>query len=164
MNVVKLTLLIDPSKCIGCYACEVACKQEHGLSGWAEPFIKVKEVRRLHGTYVSYVPVVCRHCGRPPCIEVCPTGALEKTKEGAVLLDVEKCIGCGACIPVCPFKALVFDPEEGVVKKCDLCVERVKEGLEPSCVAHCPSSALVFGETSSLIDELRSKSAGQLAK
>ena len=150
----KLSMLVDPSKCVGCHACEVACMQEHSSS---RPMVRVEEVEAELG--LRYVPVVCRHCGRPPCVEVCPTEALRVAANGVVVLDASRCIGCGACIPVCPFKAIGYDPDRGVATKCDMCMSRVGRGLPPSCVAYCPTGALRFGDLSSLASDLRRESA-----
>ena len=154
----QYTLIIDVERCVGCYACEVACKQENNISIGNPSWIKVVQVGpKLEGDklVMHFVPTVCKHCGNPPCIEACPEDAISKREDGIVLIDAELCIGCKACIEACPFKVPQFNPETNLVEKCTLCVHRIEKGLKPNCVTHCPAEAIFFGEPAKLAKQLR---------
>ena len=117
----RVALIFHAKDCCGCHACEVACKQEHGLS------VGPRLVRILEkGSH--FKPIYCYHCSRPPCRDICPTDAIYQDKRGIVLINEEACIGCKACFDACPFGAIQFDDEKEVAIKCDLCQRRVKEG------------------------------------
>jgi tetrathionate reductase subunit B len=93
-----------------------------------------------------FVPKLCNHCSHPACVQVCPTGATYKTKDGFVLIDHEYCIGCQYCVQACPYGARFFIPEKGVSDKCTWCYHRVVKGLKPACVEVCPVQARMFGD------------------
>jgi Fe-S-cluster-containing dehydrogenase component len=93
-----------------------------------------------------FVPKLCNHCTHPACVQVCPTGATYKTKDGFVLIDHEYCIGCQYCVQACPYGARFFIPEKGVSDKCTWCYHRVVKGLKPACVEVCPVGARMFGD------------------
>jgi len=162
----KKSLLVDMELCYGCFSCEVACKQEHQL-GVGPHFIKVKQVgpTRIGGKLVmDFVPMACRHCGKPACIEACPEDAIYKRSDGIVLINEEKCTGCQLCIEACPFGAPQFIPEENIVQKCDLCVERIDQGLLPACVQVCPTGALIFGDPNLLSEQKRQRCAEKVCR
>jgi anaerobic dimethyl sulfoxide reductase subunit B len=92
----------------------------------------------------------CNHCEKPICAEVCPVGAIHKRSDGIVLLDAERCMGCGYCAWACPYGALQYDEVAGRMTKCNFCVERIDAGLAPACVTACPLRALDFGEQAEL--------------
>ena len=93
------------------------------------------------------MPLQCRHCEDAPCVQVCPTGAICRLNpESPVLVDQGKCIGCEFCVQVCPFGVIRVASDGKVIVKCDLCVSRLAQGLEPACVASCPVRALAFEE------------------
>ena len=94
-----------------------------------------------------FVPKLCNHCTHPACVQVCPTGATYRTKDGVVLIDHEYCIGCRYCVQACPYGARYFDEERGVSDKCTWCYHRITKNLEPACVEVCPVGARVFGDT-----------------
>lgn len=153
----RYTMLARRDQCLGCQACEIACKQEHGIPvgpRWMRVItFGPEEVRgRLR---LSFNQVRCMHCGQPPCIDACPTNAISKRADGIVLIDDELCIGCGACLEACPFAAPQFNPEKGTMEKCDLCVHRVDEGLKPACVLVCPTGTLIFGDAGQVSEEIR---------
>lgn len=93
-----------------------------------------------------FVPKLCNHCTHPACVQVCPTGATYRTKDGVVLIDHEYCIGCRYCVQACPYGARYFNEETGVTDKCTWCYHRITKGLQPACVEVCPVGARVFGD------------------
>ena len=109
----EVSLMVLQKDCMGCHACEVACKQEHGL-GVGPRFIKVIE------RAPSYIPIYCHHCAKPPCKDSCPVEAISRNEWGIVRVDEELCIGCKACVEACPFGAMQFDEEKEVALMCDL--------------------------------------------
>ena len=93
-----------------------------------------------------FVPKLCNQCTHPPCVQVCPTGASYRTKDGVVLIDYEYCIGCEYCVQACPYGARFFAPERGTSEKCTWCYHRITKGLDPACVEVCPVGARIFGD------------------
>jgi Fe-S-cluster-containing dehydrogenase component len=144
----RKAILVDIDSCYGCFACEVACKQEHNLPIDIH-YIRVHKIgpKKVDGRLrMDFHPMQCRHCARPPCIEACPENAITQRTDGIVLISEELCIGCLKCIEACPFGAIECHPETGLAGKCDLCVDRIDQGELPSCVYHCPTEALQFGD------------------
>ncbi|WP_456455898.1 4Fe-4S dicluster domain-containing protein [Thermovibrio sp.] len=145
----KPVLIFDQGKCMSCKACMAACQLEHGLNETPQVnlfWIEEKEVGNYpKAKLVFSQEKICKECFDHPCVLACPFNAI-KVKEGrVVVIDDEKCTGCGKCVPACPFNAIVID-KEGKARKCDLCFERSVRGNDvPRCVAVCPSGALVFG-------------------
>ncbi|HEX4975924.1 MAG TPA: DmsC/YnfH family molybdoenzyme membrane anchor subunit [Pseudomonadales bacterium] len=133
--------------CIGCHACEAACSEKNDNP----PHISFRSVGYVEGgTYPDYkrmnISMACNHCDDPVCLKGCPTKAYTKHAEyGAVLQDPETCFGCGYCTWVCPYNAPQLDPIKGQVSKCNMCVDRLEEGLKPACVSACLGNALDFG-------------------
>jgi Fe-S-cluster-containing dehydrogenase component len=162
----QTTLLIDIDKCIRCHACEVACKVEHGLQFGPRP-IRVLTIgpREIDGNlHLDFVPVLCLHCEEPYCARFCSTGAIYKTSEGSVLIDENKCTGCGSCTYGCPYGAMNFDQETKKAVKCDLCQHRLNAGLEPSCVQHCIGGALQSMSTNQVQDLTEGKHRAFIGK
>ena len=139
----KVTLIINKKDCMGCHACEVACKQEHQL-GVGPRLVQVIE------KISEYVPIYCHHCAKPPCKEACPVEAIFRNEQGIVLIKDDLCIGCRDCIQACPFGAMQFDENSEVALKCDLCVDRLSENKEPACVSVCPTRCIRFQEEKSI--------------
>lgn len=147
--------VIDLSKCIGCGACEAACDFVHE----GTPFIK------MYRTAIGLdIPVSCLHCRKAPCIDVCPTGAMTREKQGAVYVVESKCIGCMACLYACPFAIPELDRRAGVAIKCDLCRVLRKDGLEPACSSICPTNAIVYGFDKTVFDTVKQRVAEVFAK
>lgn len=146
----RLSMAIDLDSCIGCHSCTVVCKQENNV-GLGMFYSQVYTIGP-NGTYpdleMYYLPVACQHCDNPECVNVCPTGASYVREDGIVLVDNENCIGCLSCISACPYGVRAYDEtkENGVIEKCTLCVDRIDEGKDPACVAHCPGQARIFGD------------------
>jgi carbon-monoxide dehydrogenase iron sulfur subunit len=160
----KGMLNIEIARCTGCKTCEIECAVAHSVSRTLTGVIKggEKVQKRIHVEKAGdlNVPVNCRHCEDAPCVAVCPTGAMNRFSQGfPVLLDEAKCIGCRACLVVCPFGAISMAVEGRVVSKCDLCVKRQAEGLQPACAAGCPTKAITFTNSDSIAAEARRKTA-----
>jgi len=139
--------------CIGCRACEIACKDKNGLS--AGP--RFRRVQYIEGgsypdVFAYKVNISCNHCAEPACLPACPTGAIWKRREdGIVDIDSTLCIGCRRCEAVCPYGAPQFIPELNIVSKCNLCVDEIESGRKPYCVSACMMRVLDVGP----IDQLR---------
>ncbi len=170
----------DTTVCIGCKACEVACKEwnnlpaDHlGLTGdsydntgqlSANTWRHVAFIERVEDRPTTMRPFqsnwlmmsdVCKHCHNPPCMEACPTGALFKTEFDTVVVQQDICNGCGYCVPACPFGVVDLNPLDGKAHKCTLCYDRLKGGLEPACAKSCPTDSIQFGE----VPELQARAA-----
>ncbi|OGR07344.1 MAG: hypothetical protein A2341_03235 [Deltaproteobacteria bacterium RIFOXYB12_FULL_58_9] len=158
---------IDTTKCIGCNACMRACRAENDVSEgvnrtWVERYrIDAHESVRVDiadkGDYVFepvagdvarafFVPKICNHCEKSVCSQVCPVGASYMSKDGVVLVDHQRCIGCGYCVQACPYGTRYIDPRTHMADKCTLCYHRITRGLQPACVASCPTGARMFGD------------------
>lgn len=141
------SLYYNGDLCIGCHSCEVACKVEHNLpAGVNRVQILAEGPTIINGELrLDFKRVACMRCPEPSCIEVCPTGAIKKRQNGVVLVNRSLCTGCQDCIEVCLYNAIKFHPQNGWAEICDLCADRLSEGLAPFCVQHCMSGALFFG-------------------
>ncbi|HJW23315.1 MAG TPA: 4Fe-4S dicluster domain-containing protein [Rhodocyclaceae bacterium] len=159
---VRWGLLIDTTQCSSdCTACVDACQTENHISGTAptdSQWLRKVELKDMRSGRSASVPVMCQHCAKPACVDVCPTGASFKRADGIVLVDRHACIGCRYCMMACPYKARSFvhapvddqNPEvprgKGCVEGCTLCVHRVDKGQQPACVESCPNQAMLFGD------------------
>ena len=134
----------DMTKCIGCRSCEVACNEQNGNPA----DIKWRRVGELEGgtypdTQRSYLSMGCNHCLSADCLKGCPVDAYKKDPvTGIVMHSADACIGCQYCVWNCPYSVPQFNPERGVVGKCDMCQGRLAEDLEPACVNACPENAI----------------------
>ena len=168
----RWAMVFDLKRCIGCNACVAACKTENLLpEGVFFTRTFVEEVGTFPDVRRFYVPTLCNHCQNAPCEKACPSGATYTREDGIVMVDQEKCIGCSACAVACPydnrtlltrkkldssyfgagpqvaFEALRHERwQSGAVTKCDFCRRRLDDGLEPACVARCPTDARIFGD------------------
>ncbi|MEM4045169.1 MAG: 4Fe-4S dicluster domain-containing protein, partial [Fervidicoccaceae archaeon] len=154
---VRYGFLYDESRCISCLSCVIACSSNNYGEFMEDqnpnPFwrtlatnirVVIKEVGRAEINLLS-----CQHCERPPCVEVCPTGASHIDRSnGLVEIDYEKCIGCKACVTACPYNARWLDKVKMLPMKCmgEACKARVSRGELPFCVAVCPANARAFGD------------------
>jgi Fe-S-cluster-containing dehydrogenase component len=134
---------LDLDRCVGCGACVIACRIEHGWPDGA-PWRRIVpfNLDRVPGGPTWHFSVACHHCEDPACLRACPSGAYERRADGTVLLHGERCLGCRYCEMACPFGAPVFDERSGIMMKCDFCHERVERGLQPACISACPTGAL----------------------
>ncbi len=182
----RVGFFTDTSVCIGCKACEVACKQwngvpaaEHldllgmsfdntgalGANAWRHvAFIEQTVDLGMPGAAGDGVrwlmaSDVCKHCSHAGCLDVCPTGALFRTEVGTVVVQQNICNGCGYCVSACPYGVIERRAGDGRAQKCTLCYDRLHGGLEPACAKACPTDSIQFGELS----ELRERAAARVA-
>lgn len=166
--------LTDTSVCIGCKACEVACKEWNGLESSAinftgasydntgnfsaENWRHVKFIEQSGPT--EYQPGkwlmmsdVCKHCSDAPCMEVCPTGAIIRTEFDTVYIQQDVCNGCQNCVSACPFGVVNSNPKTGLVNKCTFCYDRLQGGMQPACAKACPTESIKFGKLADMLSE-----------
>lgn len=172
-------IVVDLDRCVGCMTCVLNCKEENMTRPgvWWNQILQVENTDIGRITYVRYA---CMHCEDPPCVKACPNQAIYQRSDGIVLVDKKKCAGIGACAQACPYDVIVMTPDEdyfpgqeapweaesaahrahppGKASMCTLCVHRVDEGLQPICVAGCPSRAMVFGDLDDPQSSIRAKS------
>jgi formate dehydrogenase iron-sulfur subunit len=158
----------DPTVCIGCKACEVACKQWNQLPAFDDERSTLSgnsydNTRKLDGTHWRHVKFVeqidedrrdgrwtmlsdvCKHCVQAGCLEVCPTGAIIRTEFDTVVIQSDTCNGCKACLAACPFGVIDINPVSNTAQKCTLCYDRLQAGMEPACSQACPTDSITFG-------------------
>jgi len=165
----RLGMVIDLDRCIGCDACTLACKAEQGTPG---DVYYARVYKRVFGEYPNvrgfFLPVLCNQCENPACMNSCPAHAITITPEGVVVVDDDKCTGCKTCVAACPYGNMFLPDGYGktyyndyvtpieefhrkyrkpnTAMKCDFCLHRVRQGLDPACVAACPAEARIFGD------------------
>jgi anaerobic dimethyl sulfoxide reductase subunit B (iron-sulfur subunit) len=149
---------IDQSRCIGCNSCTVSCMQWHDIPPGTVQWMRVYqwETGTFPDTRLHILPVPCYHCDNPVCLKACPNGAIYKEeKYGAVLVNPDKCQGARKCWQACPYGSPQFQGDEPGAKmsKCNMCIDRLEQGLKPICVLSCSMRALEFGP----LDELLKK-------
>lgn len=147
------SMVIRQNNCIDCERCKEACvKTNHVPSyGYRTTILEMKRDIGPDETERIFMPVLCNHCNRPPCVRVCPTKATFKNKEnGIVMMDYKKCIGCKTCMSACPYNARYFNEEIRAVDKCNFCYDtRLTKGKkDTACVEACPADVRVFGDLS----------------
>ena len=153
-------ILTDLTRCIGCGACTLACKEANGLRASEVDQLDAYTwcaIRKEKGLYVKRQ---CMHCFEPTCASVCPVGALHKTDLGAIVYEVDKCFGCRYCVMACPFNIPKYQWDTPLprVGKCVMCYStRLKEGRQPACTDVCPARATVFGERDELLAVARER-------
>lgn len=158
----QLGFYFDQSKCNGCKACQIACKDKHDTPigvNWRRVVEYTGGSWQQDGdtftpnVFSYYTSISCNHCKTPICVQVCPTTAMHQGEDGVVTVDPGKCVGCRYCEWACPYSAPQFNAELGHMTKCDLCADYRATGQNPACVDACPSRALDWGP----IEELREK-------
>src|SRR5918999_2434341 len=175
----------DTTLCIGCKACEVACKEWNQLpamNGGAntlsgDSYDNTRELNGINWRHVKFVEQfdatdphrtdgrwllmsdVCKHCVEAGCLEVCPTGAIIRTQFDTVVIQSNTCNGCRDCIAACPFDVIEINPTSGTAQKCTLCYDRLQVGLTPACAQACPTASIQFGP----VKELRRRADQRVA-
>lgn len=163
-------ILLDSTRCVGCGACMLACREKNGLPESSEPdlsatqFTVVRQARGKDGD-VNYRRM-CMHCQDPACASVCPVGALHKTVTGPVVYNADICLGCRYCIQACPFGVPRYEwtalaPR---VRKCLFCADRLAQGKINACAEACQFGATVAGDRDELLREARSRLAAEPSK
>jgi anaerobic dimethyl sulfoxide reductase subunit B (iron-sulfur subunit) len=162
----SMTFLLDVKRCSGCQACIVACMDQNDLFDrkrhdfWRQVF-KIENGSFPEVT-ISFISVACTQCQETPCLLSCPTGAIYKDEEtGIICIRQEFCIGCHSCSLACPFGVPRFD-KNGKMEKCQMCRERIDNGLEPACVHTCPTKALKYGDINELSQQVAIKSSSRI--
>jgi formate dehydrogenase iron-sulfur subunit len=169
----------DTTVCIGCKACEVACKEWNNLPAdnlalTGQSYDNTGALSANTWRHVAFIEKpgarggvrdnaqppfqsgwlmmsdVCKHCHNAPCLEACPTGALFRTEFDTIVVQQDICNGCGYCVPACPFGVVDINTLDGKAHKCTLCYDRLKGGLEPACAKACPTDSIQFGEVHEL--------------
>ena len=163
----------DTTVCIGCKACEVACKEWNQLPAAGggvttlsgDSYDNTRRLDGLHWRHVRFVEQftpdrvdgrwllmsdVCKHCVNAGCLEVCPTGAIIRTEFDTVVIQSDTCNGCRDCIAACPFGVIGINPVSNTAQKCTLCYDRLQNGLEPACSKACPTDSIIFGPVADL--------------
>ena len=175
----------DTSVCIGCKACEVACKEWNQLpekedelgflgqsldntgelngSNWRHvQFIdNVPDETMTEGNGAAFLLMsdVCKHCKHASCMDVCPTGAIIRTEFDTVFIQEDVCNGCRNCIAACPYDVIDVNEEKNVAQKCTLCYDRLQGGMEPACAKACPTDSIQFGQLDELRDRAKKREA-----
>jgi formate dehydrogenase iron-sulfur subunit len=174
----RVGFFTDTSVCIGCKACEVACKEwnnvpDDGLNFLGTSYDNTGTLGADSWRHVAFIEQprddglrwlmssdVCKHCTSAACLDVCPTGALFRTEFGTVVVQEDICNGCGYCVPACPFGVIDQRKDDGRVWKCTLCYDRLRGDLEPACAQACPTDSIQFGQ----LDELRGRAEQRLGR
>jgi formate dehydrogenase iron-sulfur subunit len=174
----QAAVLVDLTRCIGCRACENACRVRAGFPGLPLASIGYAAgdgkltyqtrtfIEHVPGGAKAAVPVKrqCMHCLEPACVSVCPVAALAKTAAGPVVYHESICIGCRYCILACPFNIPKYEWDNALlprVGKCDFCADRIAAGKRPACAAACPTGALKFGARGPLLQEANARLVAQ---
>lgn len=159
----RYAMVLDLNTCTACRACTAACTMENRTPFWSGKFrthVEDMASGEFPQVHRAFLPRLCMHCDKAPCVAVCPTGASHQTADGVVVVDADRCMGCKYCIIACPYQARYLYESEDVTKakevygegpatpsvdKCTFCEHRLKEGREPACVASCIAGARIFG-------------------
>lgn len=147
------TFFYDQTRCVGCNACQMACKDKNNLEkSMFFRRVRTMEYERDGRTEWVHFSGGCNHCENPACAKACPTGAMSSMPDGTVGHDPGKCIGCGACTWACPYGAPKLSRRLGIARKCDSCRDLREQGKEPACVSACLTHCLRFADTDMLTE------------
>src|SRR5437588_7955260 len=171
----------DTALCIGCKACEVACKEWNQLPNnpleFKDSYDNTGQLDHANWRHVRFVetstsspdkPIawsmmsdVCKHCANASCLEVCPTNAIIRTEFDTVFIQQDVCNGCRNCISACPYSVIGFDLQSGTAKKCTFCYDRLQNNMTPACAQACPTQSIAFGPIAQLRQRAQAR-VGQL--
>ncbi len=168
----KFVMVVDLAKCKNALKCQSSCNKNHYITG-KNAWLKVYKMQEDKDTAPYWMPMMCQHCDEPACVTVCPVDATFKRRDGIVLIDNERCIGCRFCMAACPYSTRVFnwsEPDQtemmkkakhtaehspdhaghpsikGTVDKCDFCPHMIDQKKLPHCVSACPNDVFLFGD------------------
>ena len=161
----KFVMVVDLAKCENALACQRSCNKHHYITG-ENAWLKVYSMQNSRDASPYWMPTMCQHCDKPACVTVCPVDATFKRKDGLVLIDNDRCIGCRFCMAACPYSARVFNWKEppdqgadisyspetsvpskvGTVGKCDFCPDMLRNNKLPHCITSCPNGVIYFGD------------------
>ncbi len=143
----RYAMVIDARKCVGCMSCMATCKMENAVPFESfRAWVDMEERGAFPNVRRAFLPRQCNHCENAPCISACPTGASYRSDEGVVLVDGNKCIGCGYCAIACPYSARFMNSQKRIADKCNYCAERSNPDEDPACVRSCMGKARMFGD------------------
>ncbi|QEH08865.1 tetrathionate reductase subunit TtrB [Histophilus somni] len=160
----RYAMLVDLRRCIGCQSCTVSCSVENQTPlGEFRTTVRQYEVTNEQNiTNNVLLPRLCNHCDNPPCVPVCPVQATYQRKDGIVVIDNKRCIGCAYCVQACPYDARFINSETKTADKCTFCTHRLEAGLLPACVESCVGGARIIGDLrdptstiSKMVDEFK---------
>ncbi|ACA31115.1 tetrathionate reductase subunit TtrB [Histophilus somni] len=160
----RYAMLVDLRRCIGCQSCTVSCSVENQTPlGEFRTTVRQYEVTNEQNiTNNVLLPRLCNHCDNPPCVQVCPVQATYQRKDGIVVIDNKRCIGCAYCVQACPYDARFINSETKTADKCTFCTHRLEAGLLPACVESCVGGARIIGDLrdptstiSKMVDEFK---------
>ena len=176
----RVGFFTDTTLCIGCKACEVACKEWNdvpadGLNFLAQSYDNTGSLGADTWRHVAFIEQevetdtgtdglrwlmssdVCKHCTHAGCLDVCPTGAIFRTEFGTVVVQADVCNGCGYCIVACPFGVISQREHDGRAWKCTMCYDRLRGGLEPACATVCPTQSIQFGPLTEMLERAEAR-------
>ncbi|WP_019170076.1 sulfate reduction electron transfer complex DsrMKJOP subunit DsrO [Pseudaminobacter salicylatoxidans] len=144
----RFAMLVDLRKCIGCQACTVSCSLENmpPIGQFRTTVHQYEVTGPDNQPEMLMLPRLCNHCDNPPCVPVCPVQATFQREDGIVLVDNERCVGCGYCVQACPYDARFINHDTQTADKCTFCEHRLEAGLLPACVESCVGGARVIGD------------------
>lgn len=144
----RYAMVIDLRKCVGCMSCSVSCKMENSIAfGVFRSWVNMAEKGKYPNVKRYFLPRLCNHCQNPPCTSVCPVKAtFYNAGDGRVVIDRDKCIGCGYCLEACPYGARFASPTTKTADKCDFCEHLLALGENPACVKNCLGKCRYFGD------------------
>ena len=163
----QFTIWHDARNCVGCSACEIQCKVNKNLGPGPAlcKIITVEDRKPYASPSTEFVFMPCFQCEDPACMKACPTGAIRKReKDGIVYIEAAQCIGCKSCIVSCHWGACQWNPETRKAIKCDYCMDRLDQGLKPSCVTICMTGCLSFGPSEEVPLNKRRRHAKKVVK
>ena len=153
------SMVIRQNRCIDCERCMEACVKTNKVPSYGYRTIILEQEKEIGPDQKErmFMPVLCNHCNRPPCVRVCPTTATYKDKKtGIVRMEKKRCIGCKTCMAACPYNARYFDEQVRAVDKCNFCWDtRISKGKKlTACAEACPADVRIFGDLSDYDSEV----------